>query len=343
MIYAYERVARVLLRKYYVAASNLFARGSAKEVRWCVVGTGYMAATWSDLILQTPGHRVVAVVSRSSERSAAFAKRFGIEQSFDDLEQALTTNSQVVDLAYVATPVESHFEICKTILELGVGVLCEKPATPELETWQQLTKLSKLNGLFFSEAMWMLALPTFTAAKNWISNDCIGNLEHISCNIHKDLPAGTGENGYDVNLDFGVYALAFAVAIGGEGWQVVNSIKISDKTSVFGRSIHLRLGNVTASLNLSSKSVGQSVAEVFGDKGFIRWDSPFNRTRTIHCVTFSGVRERHASYNYTHEGFEYQLEAVTEAISNGKLQASVMPQSLTGEVLRLIDEINKYQ
>src|SRR3979411_3338686 len=53
----------------------------------------------------------------------------------------------IIDAAVVVTPAQTHFEICRDLLDGGKDVFVEKPITLESAEAKELTELAKRNGL----------------------------------------------------------------------------------------------------------------------------------------------------------------------------------------------------
>ena len=103
---------------------------AAPVVRWGILGTGWIAHQFVATVLARTGQRVVAVGSRSAERSREFAGEFGIEQAFGSYEELVGAE---VDVIYVATGHLDHLAHATLALEAGKPVLVEKPMTPRVD------------------------------------------------------------------------------------------------------------------------------------------------------------------------------------------------------------------
>lgn len=98
---------------------------------FAIVGTGMIAGYHAQAIAQTPGARLVGVVSRSAERGAAFAARHGIPVVTATVEEMVgRADVQVVN---VTTPSGAHLDPALAAIRAGRHVVVEKPleTTPE--------------------------------------------------------------------------------------------------------------------------------------------------------------------------------------------------------------------
>ena len=71
------------------------------------------------------GSRVVAVYSRSAQRGQDYARRHGIDRSYDTLAGLLA--DPAVDAVYVSTTNDRHHAETMAAVQAGRHVLCEKP------------------------------------------------------------------------------------------------------------------------------------------------------------------------------------------------------------------------
>nr|BFE87023.1 hypothetical protein GCM10020093_096240 [Planobispora longispora] len=71
-------------------------------IKWGILATGGIAATFTEDLKLLPGAEVAAVGSRSAESAAAFADRYGIPRAHGSWAELAADPD--VDVIYVATP-----------------------------------------------------------------------------------------------------------------------------------------------------------------------------------------------------------------------------------------------
>lgn len=98
-----------------------------------------------------------AVYSRDALRGEEYAAKHGAKLAFTDLEAFAAY--QDMDAVYVASPNALHYAQCKTLLEHGKHVICEKPLCAQAEKVRELTALAREKGLVFLEAIMFLHQP----------------------------------------------------------------------------------------------------------------------------------------------------------------------------------------
>lgn len=102
--------------------------------RIAVVGSGFMARTWSLVAERTPDAEVVAVFGGS--KCQVFAAQHGL-QAFDSLDKML--NSRGVDVVIITSPPGPHCAQTLAALDAGKHVLVEKPMAVNLNEAKQMT------------------------------------------------------------------------------------------------------------------------------------------------------------------------------------------------------------
>jgi predicted dehydrogenase len=92
---------------------------------FAVVGTGMIAGYHAQAIAQTPGTRLVGVVSRSPDKGRAFAAKHGIPVITATVEEMVARPE--VHVITVTTPSGAHLDPALTAIRAGKHVVIEKP------------------------------------------------------------------------------------------------------------------------------------------------------------------------------------------------------------------------
>ncbi|CZR68804.1 related to Oxidoreductase [Phialocephala subalpina] len=106
------------------------------------IRVGILSTAWiNSLAIITPssshpGVTIAAVASRSLERAAAYAERFGIEKWYGSYEELLADPG--IDAVYIPLPNGLHAHWAQRALEAGKHVLLEKPFTSNASCAQAL-------------------------------------------------------------------------------------------------------------------------------------------------------------------------------------------------------------
>ncbi len=98
---------------------------SSGVVRWGILGPGSIATRFMRHAHEAANAEVVAVGSRTRERAAEFAARFGIPGVHASYEALL--DDPGVDAVYIGLPNSLHHPWTMRALAAGKHVLCEKP------------------------------------------------------------------------------------------------------------------------------------------------------------------------------------------------------------------------
>lgn len=333
----YRHTRRTILASELVRAST-----NSEALKWGIVGTGYMASVWADLLLSSGSSELLAVCSRKESNATQFRRKFGGKNAFSQLDDMLATLGDELDIIYIATPLSSHFEITTRCLDAGVNVLVEKPATETQEQWSLLSNLAKQRNVVLIEGMWMRCLPTFRQAGSWIDEGLIGDVRWIRADLNKFRPLAEGRigGGSGVLMDYGVYGLSFVRHfLGGppEWYKCSKHLAIDGADTEW--SIMIGRQRKTGIINISANSDASSRAAIIGDSGIIEWGSPFNRTSQITLHDFTSGGQLSKKFSYKHQGFEHQLDEVRITLQNRLAESKILDHNSTLDVLRITDNL----
>jgi predicted dehydrogenase len=314
-----------------------------KVVRWGVLGTGGIAATFATDLPLVPGAELAAVGSRTPEAAAAFAGRHGFARSHGSWAELAADPD--VDVVYVATPHAAHFDAAMTCLEGGKAVLCEKPMTLDLASSTTLVREARDRGLFLMEAMWMRLNPAIRRIVELIRDGAIGEVTNIHADFGLQGPFPATHRlrdpamGGGALLDLGVYPLNLAHLILGapavvRSWARLTPEGVDDNTGIL-------LGwdsGAIAALSCSLVGETRTAASITGTLGRIDLPQGFFVPRgfVLHRV---GRATEDIAYPFLGSGYQYEAVEVQRCLAEGLAESPLMPHATTLEIMSLMDTI----
>lgn len=333
-------IERILKRSKLIWRNSTFGKVSKAPdaLKWGIIGTGYMSDIFSRTLTESHNNVLYAVASRSEDKAKTFARKHGSPKAFDSVEDMLQRPE--IDVVYIATPVECHFEQTKKCLQAGKNVLCEKPLTFTPQDAEVLFHIAKEHGCFLMEGLWSLCLPTMQTAKDWISGGRIGEVKYVRADLNKRQNIEHIRKHHGVLFDYGIYGVAFINSFMPNGFELSSAslLRTSDNI-ITDLSAIFKTDQCKGVLNLASNLNSQSKAVVIGTKGSIEWESPFNRTNTVILYDNHGQRVDRYSTHYFSEGFEYELDEVYRNIKLQKLESPYVSADETQAVLHTINKL----
>jgi predicted dehydrogenase len=315
-------------------------------IRWAVVATGGIAASFVADLQATADAEVVAVASRSLDRARVFADERGIHRAYDDVAAMLADGG--IDVVYVATPHPQHVAPTRAALEADVAVLCEKPLAADPADAVDLIALARERGVFLAEAMWMRCHPLLVEARRLVDDGAIGELRVITADLGFPArydPEGrlwSPELGGGALLDTGVYPVAFARAFLPAAPTLVGAVGSLAATGVDAdASLLLGVDGVQARLSCSLVARLPSTASVVGTTGEFRFEAPLHNTPRRTLVRPDGTVEDEAERARDVPGFGYEIAEVHRCLHEGLTESPLLPLDETLEVLTILDDARR--
>lgn len=314
------------------------------KIKWGILGAGRIAEKFVADFVAVNNGKVVAVGSRAIERSKAFASKFGIERAYGSYHDLINDGS--VDIIYIATPHNFHFEQTKLCLENGKHVLCEKPATVNAYQFKELMVLAKQKKLFYMEAMWTPFLPAIQKARQWVDEGKIGELQFIQANFGFTSSADKKERLFNPELaggsllDIGIYPLSLTEMFSKSEILKMQCIATIGNTGV-DETLAIQLdykNGIKAQLVSTFRTNMQNDVIVYGSKGIVKIPL-FWMAKEV--MLKSEVGDEHYIDESKTMGYNYEVEAVNQDLINYKTQNEIMPHSRTLKMMELMDEIRK--
>lgn len=319
-----------------------------ERVRWGVLATGGIAASFTANLLDMPDAEVVAVASRSDASAKAFAERFGIPRAYGDWSSL--AEDEDVDVVYVATPHSAHRAAAGLCLEAGRAVLCEKAFTLNSREAEELVTLARSRGLFLMEAMWMYCHPLIRRLKALVDDGAIGEVRTVQADFGLAGPFPPAHRlrdpaqGGGALLDLGVYPVSFAHLILGEPSEVTARAALSDE------GVDLRTGMLLswengahALLNCSIDAGTPVTASITGSKG--RIDIPHGFFYPDRFVLHRDGREPQEFTAEPGDGprdsLRHEAGEVMHRVRAGDTESPLVPLAGSLAVMRTLDSVRE--
>jgi dihydrodiol dehydrogenase / D-xylose 1-dehydrogenase (NADP) len=325
------------------------AQKTSAKIRWGILGAGLIAHKLAEAVQLNPDCQLIAVASKTPEKAQDFAKQYHISACQDYAELVQRTD---IDIIYVATTHNFHFENTQLALNHGKHCLVEKPFTVNAHQAEQLIQLAKQKNLFLMEAIWVRFLPSMIELKNRLQQNAIGKIQLFNLTFgaiapEKYLPRlTTPELAGGVTLDMGIYPITFINFLLDQLPQKINSLCHFSSTGVDETALYQFaypsgcMANINTSYNLHTRME----AIIYGSLGYIEFPNFQQGNRfTIH--THQGTSQVASSQTVEvqnhNNGFIYQVAEVVKQIRNNALESPVISLQETLDTMALMDGMRK--
>src|SRR5690606_19700046 len=215
------RHLKVIYKEPYADKQQTFLQGSNMsddKIRWGILGAGVIAHKLANAVQLDPDSQLIAVASRTPEKAAGFAAAHDIEAcSYEVL-----VNRDDIDVVYVATTHNFHYENTLLALNHDKHVLVEKPFTVNEREARLLINLAKDKSLFLMEALWVRYLPSIQRLSQVLNEGARGEVKLLNIIFGGIAPPEYQVRMYalelagGVTLDMGIYPITLANFLLGE-------------------------------------------------------------------------------------------------------------------------------
>jgi predicted dehydrogenase len=224
---------------------------------------------------------VVAIASRDEPRARQVAAELGIDRAHGSYAALLADDA--VDAVYIPLPNHLHLEWTIAAVRAGKHVLCEKPLALTADDAQRMVEAANAAGVRLMEAFMYRLHPSWEAVRRLVASGRIGELVSVQSwfsyynddpgNIRNMLEAGGGAlydiGCYCVNLS----RMLFGAEPDGVSASIVRDAATGVDTLVSGI---LEFGSGVASFTASTRAEDDQRVDVYGTRGRISVEIPFN-------------------------------------------------------------------
>ena len=183
------------------------------NLNWGILGSGWIAQEMGEA-LQTVNGSIYGVYSANPAHAQRYAATYSVAHCYKSAEEMLADPN--IDIIYIATPHNLHYQFIRQALLAGKHVFCEKSITVNASQLQECAALAAEKNLVICDGVTLFHMPLYKELKKRIASGAIGQVKMVQVNF------GSCKE-YDVNnrffskelaggalLDIGVYAVSFA-------------------------------------------------------------------------------------------------------------------------------------
>ncbi|WP_339725501.1 Gfo/Idh/MocA family oxidoreductase [uncultured Paraglaciecola sp.] len=317
-----------------------------QSFNWGVIGPGNIANTFAKAIAPSKKGKILAVASRSKERASEFAETYHIEKTYSDYGQMLADPE--IDIIYIATPHNFHYQQAKMCLQAGKHVLVEKPCTVNAEQMKVLVELAQSKNLLLQEALWSRFMPCLSQLRQLLNEGIIGDIQYIQSEIgfafqkrqksrllKAELAGGS-------LLDLGIYSITVSQFLLDEHPDIVTAMGQLTDQQVDGHvfaNMHYPSGRF-AQFTCSMLAQTSNTMRIVGTDGYVNLPACFWDTDKAEVFRDNSLIQT-IDIPHPVNGFEYQIEASMDCIQQNRLYSEVMSHRDSVTVLEVMDDIRQ--
>jgi len=316
-----------------------------KLYKWGILGAARIANKFADGLKILPNAERYAVASRSLERAEAFKEKHGFAKAFGSYEEMLADPE--LDVVYIATTNNLHFEHTMLCLEAGKAVLCEKPFASDLLQVEQMVNKSREKNVFLMEALWSRFIPSMIQFKAQVESGAIKRPLLLQCDFGFISPFDPYNRIYNPELgggsipDIGIYPIFTAMYLFGKPESIeVMSVPAPTGTDWTSSVLFKHKKKEISMLTSSFEMILANEARVYGEGGYLKLHSMFHIPTRLTLRTNDG-RETDIQINHVGNGYNYEAAEVMECLDKGLIESPDLPHAFSIELMEVLDEVSR--
>lgn len=314
-----------------------------ENLRWALLGTGVIANEMAQAIQQA-GRRLQGVCNRTHEKACNFAKTYDVARVYRSYDEMYEDGQ--VDVIYITTPHNTHYEFIRQSLLHGKHVLAEKSITLNSRELTELQEIAREKGLILGEAMTIWHMPIYKKLWQIVESGRLGRPQIITVNFGSFKEYNMANRFFNMELaggamlDIGVYALSLVRGfMDQKPCHVVSQRRLSPAGS--DEQATLLLSNdigqmATIALSLHSKQPKRAMISC--EKAYIEIMEFPRADQAVIVDAATGEREL-IEAGQMKKALQYEFEDMEEAIR--RQDPDYMKVRYTTDVMEIMTQIRK--
>ncbi len=314
-----------------------------KDLNWAVLGTGVIANQMA-AALETMGKKLYAVGNRTHSKAVDFAAKYGVGKVYDNIEDMFLDDA--VDIIYITSPHNTHYEFMKQALEHGKHIFVEKSITLNSRELQDMMELAKSKNLIVAEAMTIWHMPIYRKLWEIVQSGQLGKVQMITMNFGSFKEYNMKNRFFNMDLaggamlDIGVYALSVVRSFMAEKPEdIISQWQASPTGSDEMATILLKNGQgqmATVALSMHSKQPKRAMISC--EKGYIEI-MEYPRADKAIIVDAETGEVTHIEAGRTEEALCYELQDMERAVRSGDVSGLYLQYS--ADVMEIMTRLRK--
>ncbi|MBS1731046.1 MAG: Gfo/Idh/MocA family oxidoreductase [Bacteroidetes bacterium] len=318
------------------------------KIRWGILGCGRIARKFAADLSLVNGAELYAIASHRKENALEFASAYHVPFVYDDYEDMLKNEN--IDVVYIATTHNFHYENTLLSLHYGKAVLCEKAFAENADQAIEMIQFARSKKLFLMEALWTRFLPHFITMQELIASGIIGEVKTMM-NAFGYIPAPDAparlmkkELAGGSLLDIGVYTIFMALQVLGKPDHIQSQMTMSPTEVDLQTAMIFSYNNGAVAQNICTYQANLAVESfISGTKGFIKLPHRFHAPlEFIELGTHGILNKKTIPVKYTGGfGLHFEITHVMDCLYAGKTESNMMSHADSLLLMQTMDEVKK--
>lgn len=297
----------VYLERTRNISSTMLREQRQRIQRIGIIGTGRIANRFVPEAKLVSGVSTQGVYNPHFENAEKFAGKWEIN-AYKDLEQFY----EAIDVVYIASPHETHYDYIRSALVHGKHVICEKPMVLQKSQAEEVFGVAKEKGLILFEGIKTAYCPGFQKLLGIACSGMIGSIRNVEAcftKLEKEHSRELTDLAYGGSfIELGSYVMLPIMKLFGTDYEDIafDSVRGENGLDLFTKvSLKYRTGLATATCGLGVKSEGRLL--IAGTKGYIVAEAPWWKTSYFEVHYEDAGRVDKYSETFLGEGLRYEI------------------------------------
>lgn len=306
-----------------------------------IIGTGRIAGRFMKEARLVSGVSMQGVYNPHTESAAKFADKWEID-AYSDMEIFFAA----VDVVYIASPHETHYEYIKAALGHGKHVICEKPMVLQKAQAEELFGDAKERGLVLLEGIKTAYCPGFTKLLGIACSGIIGSIHNVEACFTKLEDTKARELTDPIYggsfTELGSYCILPILKLFGKDYERLqfDTIRGENGLDLFTKvSMRYPAGIATATCGLGVKSEGRLL--IAGTKGYIVAEAPWWKTTYFEVHYEDPERVDKYSEGFLGDGLRYEISDFLSMLRGGSDNVFKLTRGESAALAGIMEEFLK--